>query len=473
MSHIRIFKAVCAGTILLFTVRQTFARTVEVAVKPDAPWTNLPTRLLEDLPELPVDGNLTKYGGLAAHKLRATGFFHTAKVKGRWWLVDPEGGLFIHKGVASVKTIPTAGAEEALKSAFGSESAWAEKTAGMLDGSGFNGFGAWTDIEQIQKAGRPFVYTQVFNFMAGYGKIRGGTYQQPGHLGYPNDCIFVFDPGFETFCDEYAGRLAQYKNDPWLLGYFSDNELPFKPALLTNYLALPAEDPGYQAAREFLQSRHGRQATPADITARDDVDFLTMAAERYFRIVSRAIKKYDPNHLYLGPRLHGLKLLCCPEFFKAIGPYLDVVSVNYYRVWTPDSQIAMWSRQAGKPVLITDWYAKGLDSGLANTGGAGWLVKTQKGRGEFYQNFALGLLETKACVGWHWFKYADNDPADRTSDPSNRDSNKGIVNNRYQPYTPLLDAMKLLNQRVYSIAGYFDNNTGNQIRPRKTGENIN
>ncbi len=93
---------------------------------------------------------------------------------------------------------------------------------------------------------------------------------------------------------------------------------------------------------------------------------------------------------------------------------------------------------------------------MANTGGAGWIVRTQRDRGRFYQNFALGLLESKVCVGWHWFKYADNDPADTKADPSNRDSNKGIVNARYEPYPPLLDAMRQLNEHTYTGAKYFD-----------------
>jgi len=97
-----------------------------------------------------------------------------------------------------------------------------------------------------------------------------------------------------------------------------------------------------------------------------------------------------------------------------------------------------------------------MDSGMANTTGAGWTVKTQADRGRFYENFTLGLLESRACVGWHWFKYADNDPADTKADPSNTDSNKGIVNNRYEPFPPLLAAMKLINERVYSLADHFD-----------------
>ncbi len=139
-------------------------------------------------------------------------------------------------------------------------------------------------------------------------------------------------------------------------------------------------------------------------------DFLAYVTDRYFRIVSTAIKRYDPNHLFLGSRFHGGELNW-PEVFKAAGPYVDVLAVNYYRTWTPSQQqLAIWSKCSGRPILITEWYVKGEDSGMPNYSGAGWIVRspTRPG-GSFYQNFALGLLESKVCVGWHWFKYSDND----------------------------------------------------------------
>ena len=82
-----------------------------------------------------------------------------------------------------------------------------------------------------------------------------------------------------------------------------------------------------------------------------------------------------------------------------------------------------------------------MDSGIDNTSGAGWVVRTQAERGAFYQNFTLALLKSKTCGEWHWFKYLDNDPANTTTDASNRDSNKGILNAQYPPYTPLLEAL--------------------------------
>lgn len=438
---------------------QNSPRTVDVADKPGAKWVARATQTLADVPgaaAIPPDAGLSRYGGLMSRKEKASGFFHTAKIDGRWWLVDPEGCLFHHRGVSSVSMLSTAGAKTAWKQKFDTETKWAAQTTSMLRTHGFNGLGAWTDTTRMSAVQPPLAYTRIWNFMASYGKKRGGTYQKPGHTGYPGDCIFVFDPEFETFCDEHARQLAASKSDPWLLGHFSDNELPLRADSLKNYLALPTTDPGHQAALTWLRDRHGVDATARDIKPEDLPAFLEFMVERYFRIVSGAIKRHDPNHLYLGARFHGSDLRF-PEVFRAAGPHVDVVSVNYYRAWTPDAKrLGMWARESGKPVIITEWYAKGVDSGLANTGGAGWLVKTQHDRGLFYENFTLALLQSKDCVGWHWFKYIDNDPTDTRSDPSNQDSNKGILNNRYVPYPPLLESMKRINERTYGLLDHFD-----------------
>ena len=432
---------------------------VEVASKPAGPWKTQATRTLDDLPADVVakgDAELDAYGGRRDRGGKATGFFQAEQSNGRWWLIDPAGGRFIHKAVVSVAPLRPAGAQAVYREKFGSDEGWATQTMALLREHGFNGTGAWTDTAKLRATPQPPVYTLIWNFMSSYGKQRGGTFQQPGHTGYPNDCIFVFDPEFERFCDEHARQLAATKDDPRLLGHFTDNELPFKREALANYLALPEAEAGHRAAAAWLRTRHGAGATAKDITEQDQQDFLAVVVGRYFEIVSRAIRRVDPNHLVLGSRLHGAALRF-PEVFRAAGPHLDVVAVNYYNAWTPvPERMAMWVKESGRPFLITEWYAKGMDSGMANTTGAGWTVKTQADRGRFYEHFTLGLLESRGCVGWHWFKYADNDPADTKADPSNTDSNKGIVNNRYAPFPPLLAAMKRINERVYGLADYFD-----------------
>jgi len=296
--------------------------------------------------------------------------------------------------------------------------------------------------------------------MGSFGRSRKLVRQEPGHLGYPNRCIPVFHPDFETFCDEYARQLSATKSDPWLLGHFSDNELPIVSDMLDKSLQLDANNPdlryGYEAANKWLDRRKAKEAGPKDITDVDRKAFLAHAIERYYEITTNAIRRHDSNHLCLGPRLHG-RALRLPEMFRAAGKYLDVIAVNYYSAWGPDTErMTMWSRESGRPFMITEFYAKGHDSGLPNNSGAGWLVPTQKDRARFYQHFTLGLLESKSCVGWHWFKYRDNNPEDLSTDPSNRDSNKGIIDYKYKPYVKLLEDMKKLNNKLYDLIDYFD-----------------
>ncbi len=428
--------------------------------KPTDPWLDYPTRVISSLPgyALHADSERSIYGGIKATPHAATGFFYAKKIASRWWLIDPSGYRFINVGVVDVHIPPgSATVNRNLREKFGTPARWADATTDFLRAHGFNGTGAWSDDAVLRAAKRPVVYTPIWNFMSEYGKHRGGMYQQSGHMGYPKDCIFVFDPEFVTFCDEYAKQLAATKDDPWLLGHYSDNELPFYRKALDNFLSLPAADPGHKAAEEWLAQRRARHlADETGITDAMRLDFLGFVADRYLQVTTAAIRKYDPNHLCLGPRFTG-QALDARTIFEAAGRYLDVIAVNYYHAWSPaPERMRNWGEWSGKPFLVTEWYAKGMDSGYANTSGAGWVVKTQADRGRFYQNFTIGLIESGNCVGWHWFKYMDNDPGDQTVDPSNTNSNKGEVNLRFEAYTPLTEAMTELNGQIYGLAEYFD-----------------
>lgn len=403
----------------------------------------------------PVDQS--EYGGWLEHKEEATGFFHVKKIGERWWGIDPSGYRYFNMALNSINEGKSENNTRAFEKKFGESEIWMKKTIELLQDNGFNGAGSWSDVEAIRQANEnsdnPFSYTINWNFMSSYGKKRGGTFQVPGHTGYPNSAIFVFDPEFEKFCDEHARQLLEYKNDPNLFAHFSDNELPFQHKALDNYLSLPEGDYGRVAAEKFLLDRG---IVKEQITEDLREQFLALVGDRYFSIVSKAIKKYDPNHLFIGSRFYGSEKTS-EAFIRSTSKYLDALSFNYYGAWTPSAELmANWMKWAEIPFLVTEYYAKGEDSGLPNISGAGFIVKTQEDRGLFYQNFNLALLESKNCIGWHYFKYQDNDPSLKNAEPSNIDANKGIVDLHYNPWTQMIDKMKELNVQVYSIIKYFD-----------------
>jgi hypothetical protein len=402
--------------------------------------------------------SLSKYGGWKDKQQQVTGFFRTEKIEDRWWCVDPEGYLYFNVALNSINMGGSERNKQSVKDKFGTPENWISETVRMLQVNGFTCAGSWSDyksvIEANKKSDKPFAYTINWNFMSSYGRERGGTFQQPGHTGYPGDAIFVFDPGWEEFCDRHAQQAAAHKDDPALFGYFSDNEMPFRFRSLDNYLALPEKDPGHVAASQWLKERGIKTE---QITDKHREAFMAVIAEKYFSVVSAALKKYDPNHMYIGARFYSSEKNY-PEFMRTAGRYVDIISNNYYGKWTPDSSdMANWTSWSGKPFIITEYYTKGEDSGMPNQSGAGWIVKTQRDRGLFYQNYNLALLESKNCVGWHYFKYQDNDPTATGVDPSNTDSNKGIVNNYYEVWTPMMELIKELNTQVYSLIEYFDN----------------
>ncbi len=246
-------------------------------------------------------------------------------------------------------------------------------------------------------------------------------------------------------------------HDPTLLGYYVDNELPWREDALTRYLSLDPSDINFKKALEWILEERNLQSAEADVgdiksnLTKDEQDrFLGLIARRYFGIVSKVLRERDPNHLFLGSRLHA-PALRLKSVYEVLGEYADVISVNYYHRWTPrKSELDDWTTfSRGKPVVISEWYVKGEDSGYTNTDGAGGVVRSQVDRGRFYQNFALGLLESKSCIGWFWHTYRD------TKDLPDG-SNKGFLSVRYEVFDGLVGQAREINGQVYPLISYFD-----------------
>jgi hypothetical protein len=405
------------------------------------------TLTLSHLPDFqPTALALDAWGGRTDRREPATGFFRVQRIDGRWHLIDPLGGRFLSVGVNSVKVADPPENPTAFATRFHDRKGWAELTHEDLTKLGFNSIGCWSDAKAFKDAQITVPWTAQWNLMSRYAATKKVVKFEYGHTGYLNDCIPAFDPEFVEFCEREAKELRATKDDPSLLGHFSDNELPLKrTGIIHRYLALPETDAGHRKAREWLAAHN---LTPEHIQPADDGAFAAMVIARYYEVVSAAIRRNDPNHLFLGSRFHGFNLVQ-DETFTACAPYLDVISINYYGRWTPDqAELDHWASLSGRPLLVTEWYAKGDDAGLDDKLGAGFSVATQAERGKMYENFTIGLLRNRNCVGWHWFRWTD--------DVSKSPSNKGVYSGEFTPYVPLAQAMTAINKVVYRLQDYLD-----------------
>lgn len=409
-----------------------------------------------------------RFGGWSGVRGKATGFFHTEKLDGVWWLITPDGNAFLSKGVNHVSytgnAAPALGYApygRATQAKYGSAGKWAEASAGRLRGWGFNTVGAWSVPEMFTQK---LPYVVILNMAAS-----AGANWQRGHVAD------VFAPRFAEALKQQAEKLCMPRaHDPFLLGYFTDNELRWGPdwrskkSLLEEFLALPTEAPGKQAALKLIRGRFEaiealNQALGTQVKSFDELAkltelpmgspaakelqaaFLTEYARAYFRACREAILRADPNHLILGCRFASY---APPPVVEAMGEFVDVVSFNNYGAVPPAEQLAGLNRTTGKPVMLTEFSFKAQDSGLPNTKGAGRPLATQQERADHFDHYVTALAKMPFVVGFHWFEYAD-EPKEGRFDGEN--SNYGLVDIKDDPWQVLVERMTRVNASIEEV----------------------
>lgn len=391
-----------------------------------------------------------------------SGYFRVERRDGIWWLIDPVGTPTLSIGVDNVTyegdRIRGTGPSPYLQAAekiYRDRAGWGRHTLERLRAWGFNTLGAWSDGDLRDHS---IPYTLMLDFAA-----RSGA---DWARGLPVD---VYSPRFEQTAREIARSEATPRaKDPMLVGYFSDNELWWGSdwrrwgTMLAAYLTLPADAPGRRRAIEFLRERYGsvRQLNRAwHVAARDfsavppvawsaayraDADaFLEMVATRYFAVSAGVIHAADPHHLYLGARFAGDP----PDPVLRAARAVDVVSLNLYNR-DPRGAVAHAFAISGRPVLVSEFSFRSLDSGLPNTIGAGPWVFTQRGRAQAYLSYVARLVSLPEAIGYHWFRWAD-EPREGRADGEN--SNYGLVSLTDTPYSDLVAAVTAANRAAIHV----------------------
>lgn len=408
------------------------------------------------------------YGGWTGVSGRATGFFRTERIDGVWWLITPDGHGFFSKGVNHVSfagdRAPALGDspyQRAVEARYGSAEKWAEATAERLRAWGLNTIGAWSSREMFRQR---LPYTVILDLAA-----RAGANWQRGEVAD------VFSPRFaQAVREQAARRCAEDRDDRFLLGYFTDNELRWgadwrsKKSLFEEFLGRDADSPGKQALVRLLRARAPsvgafNQAWGTQLTSLDELPALTVlpmtnavarAAEReflreyartYFKTCREAIQAADPNHLVLGCRFAGY----APQpVIEAMAEFIDVVSYNHYGFSAPVEPLRKLHAATGRPILLTEFSFKARDSGLPNTRGAGRPLDTQSERAEHFERYVTALASLPFVVGYHWFQYSDQPPEGRFD---GENSNFGLVRGDDQPWAELVERFTQVNARLEEI----------------------
>jgi hypothetical protein len=398
----------------------------------------------------PSDAGLCRFGGFLGTKAEATGFFRVEKKDGRWWLVDPDGHLFLSTGADVIRpemVTPIAGREgffrepppEALLPPperhgerergvsflswnllrrFGESwtSAWVELTTRRMDAWGLNTVANWSDPRLWETKHKAYVIPLE------------SWLTEVGYLGLPD----VYSDAFAREADERArAQCAKRRDDPWLLGYFVANEPPFpQKELQTVGLILSGPATATRAALE-------KWLAVSDTEERRK-EFVGDAFNRYVEITSAAVRRHDPHHLNLGMRSGGEPTAAEIRAARSF----DVYSVNIYDYEVPVARVRQIAELTGKPMLIGEFHfgtpGRGLAASLVQ-------VRDQAARGQAYRYYVENAFAMPELVGTHYFQWADQ-PSTGRFDGENY--NIGLVDVTDRPYPDLVAAMKETHGRV-------------------------
>ncbi|MCL2058585.1 MAG: hypothetical protein FWH01_05950 [Oscillospiraceae bacterium] len=470
------------------------------------------TRRVEDLVDylrseydkpLVANPKLSKWGGWLDKKFDATGYFRTQHDGKRWWLVDPDGYVFISAGMDCIQARESSrvtdweGAYEWLPvrhgkynaayavssgdptrgrrvryselvsfsiinliRAFGENwyEAWCKITRRRLAEWGINTLGNGAEPEFVKYSKMPWCF-----FMRGFPRTDVTIYRD-----FPD----VYSPQYAERAEVFAQQLVPYLDDRYMLGYYLTNEpewgfghdieisehmleIPvesdcknvFIKKMADKYRSIDAFNKAWNLSlsgfddlkKSIRDARKLSEAAAADLS-----DFSREIITLFAKIPSEATKKVDPNHLNMGMRYAYIGF----ENQVAGHEYFDIFDINNYS-FDCREYLDWIGGLVEQPILISEFHHGALDKGVPCTGIRG--VRTQAERGQAYRHYVEQALRSNYLVGAHYFILNDH-PAICTSYQENY--NIGFVDICNRPYGEFTDQVAQTNEQIYAVANH-------------------
>ncbi len=345
---------------------------------------------------------------------------------------------------------------------------WREHTLDRLQAWGFNTLGNWSDLGLGALHRVP--YTVPLLVRGDYASIPTG-YDWWGSMPDP------FDPRFAMAAERaIAIATRDRRSDPWVVGYFVDNELSWaapgtdpksRYALAYGTLRQTTDVPAKRAFLKMLRDRYRNQQglssawgielsawelmedpgfeaplpSPEHPAIEEDLQrFQQLFAETYFKTIADSLKWHAPDHMLLGGRF----AISTPEAVAACAKYCDVLSFNFYAREPRHGYDFEALRKLDKPVLVSEFHFGSRDRGPF-WGGMVEVYKEEE-RGPAYAHFLGQALAEPLIVGAHWFQYLDQPVTGRLLDGEN--AHIGLVGVADRPFAGFVEAVRKANLLV-------------------------
>jgi len=352
-----------------------------------------------------------------------------------------------------------------------------QRATWRLEGWRFNTVGWESYNEFVLHPTFPFVYGLKLKHYFTGAVVPGYASNHLGNMFDPFDP--TFDSAVNTMVQDIPSNLI---NQSYLIGYFVDNELPWGNgealnykdyyALSVNALALNFQkSPAKQAFINMLyQAYEGNIARlnaswgtsisswevlkdpfselPATANAALTADlsmFLRRFADLYFGTVKKALKAYDPNHLYCGCRFSRRDRAA--EVIASCASYADVVSFNHYGYHVSDFLKKEFKSATNKPVILSEFHFGSHDRGPAWAGLAD--AGSETNRGYWYSQYVSELASLPNVIGCDYYQYLDEPTSGERYDGAN--GHIGFVSIADVPFLDFAASVRQTNMKAAAI----------------------
>ena len=393
----------------------------------------------------PGDFNYCRYGGYQGTEAKATGYFRVEKINGKWWIVDPDGHYFYSAGVDCVTTSsatspegrqglfaalpPTTASSGGRAGAsfytwnmvrhYGADwsAAWTDLAIRRMISWGFNTVGNWSDVRVASARRVPYTLTL-------------GVRTNSGPMGVAD----VYAPDFEQAAERAAAQAEARKDDPYLLGYFLGNELPWpgRESVAADAILAGSDSPLQRELKKYLAAGDNPERRRA---------FLYQSYQKLVDTIIAAFRKHDPNHMIIGVRFGGG---VAPDLVRASQSF-DIYSLNNYAYSVNQQEVEKIRTLIDRPVLIGEFHfgtpGRGMTPGLKQ-------ASNQEERGVAYRYYVENAATDPSIVGTHWFQWLD-EPNTGRFDGENY--NIGFVDVADRPYPELVAAAQATHRRLLAV----------------------
>jgi hypothetical protein len=403
-------------------------------------------------------------GELVAAERAVKSQFSVCHTGDRWRLTSPEGRQFFSLGVCVLDQGTSRDRYDEARPAYGAwkhyetPTHWADASLKRLKTWKFTTVGGWSDVATLGASAEQSLYlTPVLQL--------GSTVGAPW--------LDMWDEKILARMERLAvERIDPLRDDPRVIGYYSDNELGWWCAMLWKMtLDHPATSGQRQRLVKLVRENYGDdwQAMLADFEpagaanwdelarggtlahrpgsggVRTMRKFLRAMADRYYQLMRDTIRRHDPDALYLGDRYQSFYY---PEVARGSAGFVDVVSTNLNASWNDGlflrSYLDTLHEITKKPILVSEFYMAAVEnrSGNPNATSGFPVVQTQQERAAAAHRTLHALVALPYVVGADWFQYYDEPPLGRFD---GEDYNFGLVDIHDRPYEELTALFQQFN----------------------------